>query len=208
MTGGESRDENGQLRPFVLRNAASPRAGALLVAEPGLRDPNFAGTVVLLLNHSDDGSLGVVVNRSMDRPVADALPPWSGTTSPPDMLFRGGPVGVTSAIGLAVLPGDGPEPVGVRRLVGAFAVVDLDAPPEVVRPAVAGLRIFVGHAGWSAGQLDAEIDEGSWFVVDAEPADVLEPDVSVLRRRVLRRQAGGLALLSTFPESAKRVIEN
>jgi putative transcriptional regulator len=208
MTGGLSRDENGRITSFVLRNVAEPRTGALLVAEPGLRDPNFAGTVILLLNHSDDGTLGLILNRPMDRPVGDALPAWAGETTTPDTLFRGGPVGTSSAIGLAVLPGDGPEPVGVRRLVGAFAVIDLDAPPQVVRPAVAGIRIFVGHAGWSSGQLAAEIDEGSWFVVDAEPGDVLVPDARLLRRSVLRRQTDGLALLSTFPESPKRVVEN
>lgn len=199
---------SGGAESFMLPEVAPPRTGKLLVAQPALRDPNFEGSVVLLLNHADDGTLGVVLNRPTDTPVGEVLPTWDGRASTPGTLFRGGPVGLNSAIGLAVLPGDGPEPIGVRRLVGAFAVVDLDAPPEVVRPAVAGLRVFVGHSGWSAGQLEREIDESSWFVVDAEPADLLTTDAAALRRSVLRRQHTTLALLSTFPDSARRVLEN
>jgi putative transcriptional regulator len=199
---------DGGLGPFTRPASVEPRAGRLLIAEPGLRDPNFTGTVVLLLNHSDEGTLGVVLNRPLEAGVGEVLPPWTGHPSPPDRLFQGGPVGLTSAIGVAVLPGDGPDPVGVRRLVGPFAVVDLDAPPEVVRPAVAGLRVFAGHAGWGAGQLDTELGHGSWFVVDAEPGDVMTPDTAGLRRRVLRRQTSRLALLSTFPEGAGRVTDN
>lgn len=196
------------LGPFVLPDTAPARTGRLLVAEPRLRDPNFAGAVVLLLNHSDEGSLGVILNRPLEAGVGNVLPGWTGNTSPPDRLFQGGPVGENSAIGVAVLPGDGPEPVGVRRLVGAFAVVDLDAPPELVRPSVAGVRIFVGHAGWGSGQLEGELAEGSWFVVDAEPNDVMTPRAAELRRAVLRRQQSTLALLSTFPDNARRVTEN
>ncbi|MGF1661605.1 MAG: YqgE/AlgH family protein [Kineosporiaceae bacterium] len=199
---------DGALGPFAPPETATARTGRLLVARPDLRDPNFAGSVVLLLNHSDEGSLGVVLNRPLEAGAGDVLPAWAGRTSPPDRLFQGGPVGLTSAIGVAVLPGDGPEPLGVRRLVGAFAVVDLDAPPDLVRPAVAGLRIFVGHAGWGAGQLDDELVQGSWYVVAAEPNDVVTRDAASLRRAVLRRQPTALALLSTFPDSARRVSDN
>ncbi|MGF1647393.1 MAG: YqgE/AlgH family protein [Kineosporiaceae bacterium] len=194
--------------PFATPETTTARTGRLLVAEPGLREPNFAGSVVLLLNHSDEGSLGVILNRPLEARVGDLLPAWRDRTSPPDRLFQGGPVGLTSAIGVAVLPGDSPEPLGVRRLVGAFAVVDLDAPADVVRPAVAGMRIFVGHAGWGAGQLAGELDRGAWYVVGAEPNDVMTPDGAGLRRAVLRRQTTTLALLSTFPERARRVLEN
>lgn len=194
--------------PFVTPSSAPPRTGSLLVAEPRMRDPNFAGAVVLLLSHSDDGTLGIVLNRVLAARVGDVLPAWRGNVSRPDRLFAGGPVGLDSAIGVAVLPGDGGEPLGVRRVVGAFAVVDLDAPPEVVRPAVAGIRIFAGHAGWSGGQLAAELAEGSWYVVAAEAADVITPRAGDLRRTVLRRQASSLALLSTMPTPPERVREN
>ncbi len=194
--------------PFELRTPLAPRTGRLLVAEPRMSDPTFAGTIVLLLNHSDDGSMGVVLNRRLQARVVDVLPVWGPYVSPPDSLFQGGPVGLDAAIGMAILPGDGVEPVGVRRLINAFAVIDLDAPPEVVRPAVAGVRVFAGHAGWSPGQLEAEVDEGAWFVVDAEPGDLISQDDLVLRRQVLRRQRSSLALWSTMPLAPHRVNEN
>jgi len=194
--------------PFLPPQPAVPRSGRLLVAEPGLRDPNFVDAVVLLLNHGEDGSLGLVLNRALQARVGDVLPPWASHVSAPDHLFQGGPVATNSAIGVAVLPGDGPEPLGVRRVVGALAVIDLDAPPEVVRSAVAGIRVFAGHAGWAAGQLEAELAAGAWFVVDAEASDVIHPDAHALRRRVLRRQRSTLAWLSTMPSDPRRVIEN
>lgn len=206
MTRGDGAGD--AVGPFPAPRAVRPRTGRLLVAGPSLADPNFAGAVVLLLNHSEDGALGLVLNRALEARVGDVLPPWAGHVSAPDRLFHGGPVGLDSAIGVAVLPGDSPDPVGLRRVVGALAVIDLDAPPEVVRPAVAGIRVFAGHAGWSAGQLESELAAGAWFVVDAEPADVIRPDAHDLRRRVLLRQRSSLALLSTMPGDPRRVIEN
>ena len=192
------------LGPFAPHVPLAPRAGRLLLAEPALEDPNFSGTVVLLLNHSEDGSLGVVVNRPLAADVSDVLPGWHDHVTAPANLFQGGPVGLDSAIGLARLPGDASEPPGLRRLAGSLAVVDLDAPPEIVAPAAAGLRIYAGHSGWGAGQLEEEIGEGAWFVVEAEAADAFRPDVGELWREVLRRQTSVLALLSTLPADPSR----
>ncbi len=80
--------------------------------------------------------------------------------------------------------------------------MDLDADPDTVVPHVAGLRLFLGYAGWSAGQLEAEIAEHAWFVVDALPEDLVTPEPTGLWRRVLRRQGGDLAIVSTFAEDA------
>ena len=62
------------------------------------------------------------------------------------------------------------------------------------------MRVFVGHSGWSAGQLDDEVAAGDWYVLAADPADVITPEPGLLWRRVLRRQGGSLAIVSTFPE--------
>lgn len=195
----ERPGRGGGLGPFTRHVPLDPRAGRLLLAEPALDDPNFNGTVVLLLNHSDDGSLGVVVNRPLAADVSDVLPGWHAHVTAPAHLFQGGPVGLDSAIGLARLPGDDSEPPGLRRLAGSLAVVDLDAPPEIVAPASAGLRIYAGHSGWGPGQLESEIDDGAWFVVQAEAADAFRADVTDLWREMLRRQTSVLALLSTKP---------
>jgi putative transcriptional regulator len=177
--------------------------GQLLVATPALDDPNFRRTVVILLEHGDDGALGLVVNRPLHVDVSEVLPAWQPYTTDPGLLFQGGPVQVDSALGLVVVPGDGEEPVGVRRLIGSLGLVDLDAPPEVVAGAVAGLRIFAGYAGWSRGQLENEIQSGAWYVVDAESRDAFTGTPERLWRQVLRRQLGDLKLVSTYPDDPK-----
>lgn len=174
-------------------------AGRLLVATPGLGDPNFRRTVVLLLRHDDDGALGVVLNRPVPVPTGDALPAWADAVTPPATLFQGGPVGLDGALGVVTLvPGGGG--VVVDRLAGPFGLVDLDADPADGLPGVTGVRVFVGYAGWSADQLEAEVAAGDWYVLDARPGDVTTPEPDLLWRRVLRRQGGTLAIVSTFPE--------
>ncbi|MGI9155056.1 MAG: YqgE/AlgH family protein [Marmoricola sp.] len=175
-----------------------PLAGRLLVASPALVDPSFARTVVLLLD-VDDGVLGVVLNRPSDLAVADVLRPWADVVGAPRVLFRGGPVDTDSALAVGRLVTDG-EPVGWRRLYDGTGLVDLDAPSEVVVPALGGMRIFAGYAGWSSGQLQDEIDEGAWYVVPAAREDVFDTDPDRLWRQVLRRQPGPLAWLATYPE--------
>jgi putative transcriptional regulator len=178
----------------------SGHTGRLLVASPALTDPPFRRSVVLMLDHGENGSLGVVVNDPLDVDVSAVLPGWQPYVTAPGRLFRGGPVQLDSALGLVAVPGDDAEPLGVKRILGSIGLVDLDTPPEVVDGAVSGIRIFAGYAGWSAGQLEAEIAEGSWFVVDCEPRDPFTDTPNTLWREVLRRQRGRLALLSTFPD--------
>ena len=105
--------------------------------------------MVLVLHHDDDGAQGLVLNRPIDADVDAVLPGWEEHATRPAKVFQGGPVQLDSALGLVAVPGDSPEPTGVRRLFGAVALVDLDTPPTLVVPEVAGLRIFAGYAGWS-----------------------------------------------------------
>jgi putative transcriptional regulator len=175
--------------------------GRLLIAGPALTEPTFARAVVLLLDHDADGALGVVVNRPTPVEVADVLPSWQAYATTPGVLFQGGPVSLDSALGLATVSGGTEEePLGWRRVDGALGLLDLDAPPEVVAGEMDSLRIFAGYAGWAAGQLEIELAEGSWYVVDAHPDDAFSADPAGLFRAVLRRQSGELALLSTYPE--------
>jgi putative transcriptional regulator len=174
--------------------------GRLLVATPRLEHPTFRRTVVLLLDHGEDGALGVVVNRPTEVDVDAVLPAWQPFVTVPGRLFQGGPVALDSALGLVAVPGPDEEPLGVRRIVGSLGLVDLDTPPEVVVPELTGLRIFAGYAGWSPGQLEGEISEGSWYVVDAEPRDAFSDNPGDLWADVLRRQGGDLALVATFPD--------
>ncbi|GAA0313836.1 YqgE/AlgH family protein [Kineococcus aurantiacus] len=178
--------------------------GRLLLATPALTDANFARSVVLVLNHDDDGALGVVVNRPLDVDVSAVLPSWQPFATAPGKLFQGGPVALDSALGLVAVPGDHPDPLGVRRVfgsvgLGSVGLVDLDTPPESISTQLSGLRIFAGYAGWSASQLEGEIAEGAWFVLPAEARDPFSPSPHDLWGDVLRRQGGDLALVASFP---------
>jgi len=177
-------------------------AGQLLVATPALVDPNFARAVVLMLEHDHDGALGVVISRPTDVAVGEVLPSWADLVSGPSVLFAGGPVQTDAALAVAVVDKaiSDAAPVGWTPLYPGAGLLDLDAPPELVRDVLSGLRIFAGYAGWGAGQLEAEIAEGSWYVVPAETTDVLTGDAETLWRRVLRRQPGELAFVANCPE--------
>lgn len=174
-------------------------AGRLLLASPGLLDPNFVDTVVLLLDVNDEGALGVVLNRPSALPVSEVLGDWGDVVEEPEVLFQGGPVSTDGALAVALASPGGEGGAGFRALWGRVGLLDLDTPRELVDGTVDRLRIFAGYAGWGAGQLEAEIAEGSWYVVASEVDDVFVGDAHDLRRKVLRRQPGDLALHATRP---------
>lgn len=178
---------------------ATTLTGSLLVATPLLDTPPFRRSVILLLDHDDDGALGVVVNRAADLSVDVVLADWSDTVTEPGVLFMGGPVGTDSALAVAEVV-DYADPPGWRGCFGRIGLLDLDAPPALLEGAIRRMRIFAGYSGWGAGQLEDEIAEGAWYVVPSEPDDVftLEPDG--LWRRVLRRQRDQMAFLATYPD--------
>ena len=174
-----------------------PAPGRLLVATPGVGDPHFSRTVVLLLGADGDGCLGVVLNRPSRTPVEAVLPQWAAHVSAPEVLFGGGPVAPASAIGVGWCPGE--PPAGFLPFAGRFGTLDLDADPAVLTVGVAATRIFAGYAGWSAGQLEQEIAAGGWYVVPAARDDVFAPAPATLYPRVLRRQGGRTAFAATAP---------
>jgi putative transcriptional regulator len=178
-----------------------PAPGSLLIASATLVDPNFARCLLLMLDSDSDGSLAVILNKPSETPVSAVLGPWQALTSEPAVLFRGGPVEGNAALALGSLRGD-LEPPGWRPLRGRLGLVDLDTDPEACAAALAGVRVYAGYAGWGAGQLDAEIAEGSWHVVDATDADLFTSSPERLWRDVLRRQPTPLSLLTTMPGDA------
>ena len=174
-------------------------AGSLLIASPTVEDPNFARTVILLLDHDEDGALGVVLNRPSDMPVCDALPDWADVVSQPAVVHVGGPVTPDAVVclGRARL---GDSPLGWTPVAHQVGAIDLDRGPEEFAGVLDGLRLFAGYSGWAAGQLEAEMLEGGWLVVAAEPGDAFTPEPRLLWSTVLRRQGGDLAMLHTMPD--------
>ena len=166
---------------------ADLRAGHLLVATPMLLDPNFAETVVLLLDADENGALGVVLET------------WADVVAEPEVLFQGGPVSTEGALAVGRLRSLDDAPVGFREVTDDLGVIDLDTPVELVDGSLDGMRIYAGYAGWGAGQLESEIEEGSWYVVPSLPPDCFRDDTVGLWRDVLRRQPGELAWHSTRP---------
>ncbi|GAA1903492.1 YqgE/AlgH family protein [Streptantibioticus ferralitis] len=190
---------------MLVMTEVSSLTGRLLVATPALADPNFDRAVVLLLDHDEEGTLGVVLNRPTPVGVGDVLEAWAQLAGAPQVVFQGGPVSLDSALGLAVVPGEAREgeegePLGWRRVHGAIGLVDLEAPPELLAAELGSLRIFAGYSGWGPGQLEDELVEGAWYVVESEPGDVSSPDPERLWRSVLRRQRNELAMVATYPD--------
>jgi putative transcriptional regulator len=176
--------------------------GRLLVASTNLGDPNFDRAVVLVLDHGDDGALGVVLNRPTPVPVGEILEPWEEQARlvPPGVVFRGGPVSPDAVIGLA--RAQSPElssGAPWRVVIESVATVDLAVAPGEQPGGLSGARLFSGYAGWAADQLEAELAEGAWYVLDALAADVFCVDADKLWHDVMRRQGGELSLLATYP---------
>lgn len=173
---------------------AELRSGRLLVATPDLADPNFAHSVVLLIEHNDEGAFGLVINRPSDVEVATALPGWEELSAEPACVFVGGPV---QQDGVVAIGRSDDDHVLAKRVMPSIGVVDLEQDPALAGVDLDLVRVFAGYAGWSPGQLEAEITEGGWFVVDAEPDDVFAEDPEELWRTVLHRQGG---VFITVPE--------
>ncbi|HWC34852.1 MAG TPA: YqgE/AlgH family protein [Mycobacteriales bacterium] len=178
-------------------------AGKLLVASPTLRSPEFNRTVIAMLEHNADGALGLVLNRPGDASLLEVVPPVADIASAPAVLFSGGPVEPNVAIALGVVdPGAAGSAVAGqawRPVVGPLVTVDLDYDPSQLAASLRELRVFAGYAGWGGGQLEAEIEDGAWFVVDRMPGDAFVDFPDGLWSAVLRRQPWPLCAVATFP---------
>jgi putative transcriptional regulator len=169
--------------------------GQLLIAGPSLVDPNFRRTVVLVGEHSEEGALGLVLNRASEATVAEAVPELHVLVDGFAPVHLGGPVQPSAIVVLADFAD--PDRAGALVLdsVGFLpAEVDPDELGELRRA-----RVFAGYAGWGPGQLDDELDEGSWIVEPALPEDVFTDDPAELWGQVLRRKGGPYGILASMP---------
>jgi putative transcriptional regulator len=170
--------------------------GQLLVAAPTLLDPNFARTVVLIAEHGDEGAMGVVLNRPGELEVADAAPVLADLVEPGAVVHAGGPVQPTSVVIVGQF--NNPESAAVQVFddVGFVAgEPDFDEVSTELRRA----RVFAGLAGWSPGQLEAEIEREDWILEPAVDDDVFSDEPGGLWSAVLERKGGSFALLARMP---------
>ena len=176
--------------------SAESLAGQLLIAAPNLYDPNFFRTVVLLLEHQDEGAVGVVLNRPSEQPAHDAIPDLAGVLDEQEMLYHGGPVQPEAVIAL----GEYRDPPPAAPIVGRIGLLGGDLDLNELGSVVDRARIFLGYAGWGPGQLEAEIAEEAWILEPAQPADVFTTDSTLLWRQVLDRKGGRFRLLARMPD--------
>ena len=175
--------------PYNLIPMTEPYcAGKLLIASPSMPD-YFNRTVILMVEHSEDGAFGLVLNRPSETTVGEASPELAELIGDDHLLHVGGPVqpNAVTAIGEHPDPGD-----ASKLIVGAVGMVDLDDPPELSR-----LRVFAGYAGWGAAQLDGELEQEAWIVADIHPDDPFGD--GDLWADVLVRKGGEYALLARMP---------
>jgi putative transcriptional regulator len=188
------------VHPSGESSSAPPLRGKLLVATPPLVDPNFDRTVILVLEHGSDGALGIVLNRPTDATLDEVLPDWREHASAPAVIFVGGPVTPEAVIALARRNSTVVD--GWVDVLDDLGTVDVGREPDEVGPHLAALRVFAGYAGWAPGQLDAELGQGAWFVVDMHPEDAFSASPDRLWRDVLRRQRGRVAMFAHCPPDA------
>lgn len=177
---------------------AGPWPGRLLVATPQLVDPHFVRAVILLLQHDgEDGALGIVLTRPTQTAVGEVLPGWAERAAEPTSVFSGGPVQPQAAICLGrVRPGTPAGSTFAPLADPQLGTVDLDADPV---DGLLEVRVYAGYAGWAAGQLEAEVEEGAWWVLDALPRDAFTAEPDRLWRLVLLRQGLPLAFAASYP---------
>jgi len=169
--------------------------GHLLIAGPGLLDPNFRRTVVLVGEHSEEGALGVILNRASETTVEESLPELTPLVNGAEPVHVGGPVQPSAIVVLADFTDPERADVLVLDSVGFLpAEVDPDELGELRRA-----RVFAGYAGWGPGQLDDELEEGSWIVEPARTEDVFTPEPDALWSDVLRRKGGPFRVLALMP---------
>ena len=178
---------------------ARPTKGSLLVAAPQLTDPNFHRSVIFMVQHSPQGALGLIVNRPTEEEGFDRLEPWLRELSEPAVIFAGGPVQTDALIAIGSVDPDLSSEL-ISPIIGGLSSLDVSQPPDELLEGLRSLRIFRGYAGWGPGQLEDELEEGSWLVLTVQADDVFTTHPQGLWRNVLRRTGGRKALLADAPD--------
>jgi putative transcriptional regulator len=170
--------------------------GQLLIAGATLPDPNFARTVVLICQHSEEGALGLILNRRGELVIGDVAPELAELVGEDAVIDAGGPVQPDALLVLGEF--ESPSYAGLA-IVGSVGLVGDSSEIADLVGVTRRTRAFAGYAGWGPGQLDAELEREDWFVAPADVDDIFDPDADVLWRRILERKGGHFALVARMP---------
>lgn len=172
--------------------------GKLLIASPSIQDPHFRQAVVLLAEHTEEGAMGVVLNREANVTVGEAVPDLAYLAGGDDAVVHvGGPVSANAVTVLARFSDPRRAALLIEEDVGFVPAEAADG--EDLSDVVLYSRVFAGHAGWGAGQLEAEMEEQSWIVEEPRREDLFTDDPGGLWASILRRKGGPYALIATMP---------
>lgn len=171
--------------------------GILLLSDPFLKDPNFIRSVVLVCEQNTEGAFGLVLSRKIDFVLGDLVPQATGIDVP---VFEGGPVQPTA---LHFIHRKGNlVPDGIEIANGIFWGGDFETVVELLRTKALSpndVRFFVGYSGWSAGQLEEELEEKSWITAKADPAIIFDAPEDQIWRKSLYTLGGEYAQMSNYP---------
>jgi len=172
---------------FADAVTGKPGPGMFLVARRALVDPRFGQSVVYLVQHDEDGTLGLIVNRSSGISLSEAVPDIEDRQATAHALYYGGPVGLPMILMLMR---------NESALEGMAHVVDdvyISSDRRVLDEVLAAqkpdseLRFYFGHSGWAAGQLDFEILRGDWYVVGADTDAIFSDEADSLWNSLIER---------------------
>ncbi len=154
--------------------------GQLLVASPRLLDPNFAHAIVLMVQHGEDGALGLIVNRPLEITVKEALEQvLEGERTVEGPLHEGGP-----CEGPLMVVHCDPDASQIEVTEGIHFTAEKSQIETLVHNRATPIRFFVGYAGWSPGQLEKELEGGSWLLTEADRVRVFDAGESLWSRLV------------------------
>ncbi|MGO9262359.1 MAG: YqgE/AlgH family protein [Bryobacteraceae bacterium] len=173
--------------PAQSRRVKDLAVGKLLVAPRDARDPSFARTVILLVQHDGQSAVGLMVNRRTKIPISLALGAWKPAKDKSDPVYMGGPVelnGVLALLRLASKPDD------AAHVVGDVYLASSRTPVEKALAAGTGpgeFRVYLGYCGWGAGQLENEVELGAWYIFSGNAGLVFDSDPASLWSRLIAR---------------------
>jgi len=185
-----------------------PQQGKLLLSEPFMNDPNFKRTVVLLASHNEEGSVGFVLNRTMELKLGQVVEEFGNNFFP---VWDGGPVQRDSLFFIHTLGDEIPDSIPILPPLKGARGMFWGGNFETVKVLIKGnkiaeneIRLFVGYSGWSAGQLQEEIKRNSWLVAPATIELVMNAETSTdakLWKDVLKSMGKEYGILANFPEN-------
>ena len=184
---------------FDPENSIAPSKGKILISEPFLQDNYFKRSIVLLTEHSDEGSVGFVLNKPVNLHVNEVVADFPKTEA---LISLGGPVNTNTLHYIHTL-GD-IIPNSVRVIENIFWGGDFDVVKKLIQSKnlnKENIRFFLGYSGWQANQLDDELAENAWVVSEIDPMEIMSPMNKHFWKNTLKKLGKKFEMWSNFPEN-------